>query len=198
MSAGVSLITMGNHTWKNDDLKSFIEGSNIIKPINDNVDLGSGYKVLNYNNQKILVINALGAIYMDQAYPQSFKAINEIIETVTHDYAIVDFHAEVTSEKIALAHFLDGKADVVVGTHTHVQTNDARILPKGLLYITDLGMTGALNGVIGVDKDIIVDRFINGYSKPNAVAEGARQLNGVIITLSPTKTIKSIHIEEVK
>jgi calcineurin-like phosphoesterase len=92
--------------------------------------------------------------------------------------------------------FLDGICDCVVGTHTHVQTNDARVLPKGTLYISDVGMTGALNGVIGVDKDIIVNRFIEGYTVSNKLATGAQQLNAVLITLEPNKSIIPIHLEE--
>lgn len=196
MHLGITLISMGNHTWKHHELAEFIETSNIVKPLNDGVNLGVGYKVMNYNGQKLLFINALGSVYMDQAYPLPFTDIEKIIDEIDHDYAMVDFHAEVTSEKIALGHFLDGKASVIVGTHTHVQTNDARMLPKGTLYITDVGMTGALNGVIGVDKDIIVDRFLNGYSKANVVASGLRQLNAVIIDLGHKPSIKTIHLEE--
>ena len=108
---------------------------------------------------------------------------------------IFDIHAETTSEKVAIGHYLDGLATVIVGTHTHIQTNDNRMLPNGTLYISDVGMTGPLNGVIGVTKEII-DRFINGPSKPNVVAPGPRQLNGVIVTLEPKKSIEKIHIEE--
>ncbi|CCV64293.1 conserved hypothetical protein [Alteracholeplasma palmae J233] len=199
MSLGISLLTMGNHTWKNPEIKEIIADSNIIRPINDHEKLGSGYKIVKYNDKKILVINALGRIFIDETLESPFTIIDDLLISLKgqYDYSFLDFHAEVTSEKVAIAHHLDGKIDVVVGTHTHVQTNDNRILPQKTLYISDVGMTGALNGVIGVDKDVIIDRFINGYSKPNKIALGKRQLNGVIITIdSLRRTIEKIHLEE--
>ena len=99
-------------------------------------------------------------------------------------------------KKIAMAYFLDGKVDMMVGTHTHIQTNDDRLLDNGTLYLTDVGMTGPLEGVIGVKKEIIIDRFIHGQSRPNEVALGRRQLNACLFTLSPTKKIEKIHLEE--
>lgn len=195
LGAGVGVITMGNHTWKNQDLTKFYEGSKIVKPINDNIP-GDGYQVINYNGQKLLVISALGTMFMDAQYELAYLKIKEILTTVEHDFSFIDFHAELTSEKIALAHYLDGIADALIGTHTHVQTNDGRILPKGLIYLTDVGMTGPLNGVIGVKKEIIIDRFINGYTVPNQIADGPRQLNAALITLSPKKAIELIHLEE--
>ncbi len=196
MAAGVGLITMGNHTFKNDELKTFIEGSRVIRPINDTIQIGDGYQVINYNGKRLLVLNALGKVFMLEQYESPFRKIMEIIESVPHDYSLLDIHAEATSEKVALGHYLDGKVDAIVGTHTHIQTNDNRILPNGTLYISDVGMTGPLNGVIGVTKEIIVERFLNGISRPNEVASGPRQLNGVIIILEPKKSIDKIHLEE--
>ena len=197
MSAGISLLTMGNHTWKNPELETFIdEVSNIIRPINDGSTKGVGYKIINYNDKKILVINALGVAFMNVPYEQPYMKIKELLETLTYDYSLLDFHAETTSEKVAMAHYLGKKLDMMVGTHTHIQTNDDRIMPEGTLYITDVGMTGPLNGVIGVEKDIIIDRFINGISRPNQVASGPRQLNAVLFTLSPKRKIEKIHLEE--
>ncbi len=196
MKSGVSLITMGNHTWKNKELKEFINDSNIIRPINDGSNLGVGYKVINYNDLKVLVINALGVAFMNEKYEPPYLEIEKILNEVEHDYSLLDFHAEATSEKIALAHFLDGKLDIMLGTHTHIQTNDDRIFPKGLLYLTDVGMTGPLNGVIGVEKEIIINRFIYNGKESNKVASGKRQLNGVILTLSPIKSIEKIAILE--
>ena len=99
-------------------------------------------------------------------------------------------HAEATSEKIALGHYLDGKVNAIVGTHTHIQTNDDRILPKGTLYITDVGMTGPLDGVIGVDKEIVLERFLTGFSRPNIVASGPLEINGVFLDLDRKKIEK--------
>jgi len=196
MKSGINYLTMGNHTFKHHELETFIKDANIIKPLNDGINLGVGYKIVNYNDKKLLIINALGTVGMAENYESAFLKIKEILTTQKYDYSLLDFHAEMTSEKIALAYYLDGLVDVVIGTHTHVQTNDARKLPQGTLYITDVGMTGALHGVIGVDAKIIIDRFINGYTVPNKIAEGKNQLNAVIIELSPKRLIQTIHIED--
>ncbi|WP_025724625.1 TIGR00282 family metallophosphoesterase [Acholeplasma granularum] len=196
MNAGISIITMGNHTWKNPDLKNFIDGSNIIRPINDGSNMGKGYTIINYNDKKILIINALGKAFMNEENEPPFEMVKQILDTQKYDYSFLDFHAEATSEKVAMAHFLDGKVDMMVGTHTHIQTNDDRLLPNGTLYISDVGMTGPLEGVIGVKKEIIIDRFIYGQSRPNEVAEGPRQLNAVLFTLSPKRKIEKIHLDE--
>ena len=124
-----------------------------------------------------------------------FFEIDHLLETVKTDYVFIDFHAEATSEKVALGHYLDGRVDAVIGTHTHVPTADNRVLPKGTLYMTDVGMTGPLDGIIGVDKDIVVNRFLYGHSPANVVANTKNQLNGVILDLKK-KTIERIHIED--
>ncbi len=196
MQAGISLITMGNHTWKNPELETFIEDSKVIRPINDGSNKGKGYMIIKYNDQKILVINAMGKAFMNADIEAPFLMIKDVLEREIYDYSLLDFHAEATSEKVAMSHFLDGKLDMMVGTHTHVQTNDNRVLPKGMLYISDVGMTGPLDGVIGVSKEIIIDRFIYMNNRPNEVAKGKRQLNAVLFTLSPTKKIEKIHLEE--
>ncbi len=194
MGLGVSMITMGNWVWGNKEIFEFIEGSNIVRPFNYREAPGKGFISLNYNGQKVLIINALGRTFMNANIDDPFTGIKAIIESEKPDVSFVDFHAEATSEKVALGHYLDGIADIVVGTHTHIPTADERKLPKGTLYITDVGMTGPLNGVIGVDQTIVLNRFLNGFSTPNQVAEGPKQLNGVIIDLN-RKTIKRIHIE---
>ena len=194
MSLGVSIITMGNWTWGNKELFEFIDESNIIRPFNYREAPGLGYKIVNYNNQRICIINALGRTFMNANLDDPFTGIKAIIEKEKPDVSFVDFHAEATSEKVALGHYLDGLVDVVVGTHTHVPTADNRKLPKGTLYITDVGMTGPLDGIIGVDQTIVINRFLNGFSTPNRVADGPKQLNGVLIDLQK-KTIDRIHIE---
>ncbi|MBN2299853.1 MAG: TIGR00282 family metallophosphoesterase [Acholeplasmataceae bacterium] len=194
MSLGIHAITMGNWVWGNRELFEFIDQSNIVRPMNFRESPGKGYITINYNGQKLLVINALGRTFMNPNLEDPFTSIEKIVEAEHADFTFIDFHAEATSEKVALGHYLDGKVDVIVGTHTHVQTADERVLPKGTLYITDVGMTGPLNGVIGVTKEIVLDRFLNGFSIPNEVAPGSKQLNAVILDLKK-KTIKRIHIE---
>ena len=196
MSAGIHALTMGNWVWGQSELKTFIDDSNIVRPINYLNAPGHGYKLFNFNDKKILVINALGRTFMNGNLENPFLMIEKILDTVDADVKIVDFHAEATSEKIALGLYLDGKADLIVGTHTHVQTADERKLPNGTFYITDVGMTGPFNGVIGVKADLVIDRFINGHSLPNEVAEGEMQFNAVLVDLI-NQSIKRIHLTSI-
>jgi len=194
MAQGIHMITMGNWVFGNKELFEFIEDSNIVRPFNFREAPGKGYQTVNFNGKKLLVINALGRTFMNANLNDPFTGTLEILNEVEHDYAILDMHAEATSEKVAIGLYLDGKIDAVVGTHTHVPTADERVLPQGTLYITDVGMTGPLNGVIGVTQEIVIHRFLNGFSTPNEVAPGAKQLNGVFMDLTK-KTIQRIHIE---
>ncbi|MGI6787622.1 MAG: TIGR00282 family metallophosphoesterase [Acholeplasmataceae bacterium] len=199
MSMGIHLLTMGNHTYGNRQILELFEDENIniIRPINYSNVSGNGYKIINFNGKKLLVINALGRTFFNLSLENPFTQVKQILETVPHDYSVVDFHAEATSEKVALGHHLDGLASAIVGTHTHIPTADERILPKGTLYITDVGMTGPLNGVIGVDKDLIIERFINGISGMNVVADGPTWLNAVLLNLDEKlPSIKRIQIYE--
>jgi 2',3'-cyclic-nucleotide 2'-phosphodiesterase len=194
MSMGIHMLTMGNWVWGNKELFEFIDGSNIVRPFNFKNAPGKGALTVNYNGKKLLVINALGRTFMNPNLDDPFTGIDSILENEQADYILVDIHAEATSEKVALGHYLDGRVSAVVGTHTHIPTADERALPNGTLYITDVGMTGPLNGVIGVTKEIVLDRFINGFSIPNEVAPGPKQLNAVIMDFEK-KTIQRIHIE---
>lgn len=195
MSAGVHAVTMGNHVWGQNELLEFISDSHVVRPINFFEAPGKGYDLIKYNDQTLLVINALGRTFMNASLESPFFEIERVIGEIKSDYVFVDFHAEATSEKIALGHYLDGRVSAIVGTHTHVQTADERRLPKGTLYITDVGMTGPLDGIIGVDKEIVVKRFLHGHSVSNQVAITKNQLNGVIMDLKQ-KTIKRIHLED--
>lgn len=194
MKLNVNAITMGNWTFGNKDIFNFIDDSNLIRPANYLSAPGNGFKTININGRKILIINLLGRIFMDANLPNPFLVVDEIIKNNQADYIFVDMHAEASSEKIALGHYLDGRVNAIVGTHTHVQTNDDRLLPKGTLYITDVGMTGPLDGIIGVDKEIAITRFTTGYAKANLVENGKKQLNGVFLDLDK-KTIEKIHLE---
>lgn len=195
MTQGVNAITMGNWTWANKDLLNFIDTSNVIRPANYKNAPGSGYKIININDQTILIISVLGRIFMNANLANPFETIEEIINNNKADYILIDVHAEATSEKVAIGHYFDGLVDAIVGTHTHVQTNDDRVLPKGTLYMSDVGMTGPLDGVIGVDKSIVISRFLTGYSGPNEVAKGPRQLNAVYLNLNK-KIIEKIRIKD--
>ncbi len=194
MSAGIHMVTLGNWSFGNKELINFIDGSNIVRPFNYRKAPGVGYQTINFNGQTLLVINALGRTFMNANLEDPFTGIEHILQNHPADYSFVDIHAEATSEKVALGHYLDGKVTAIVGTHTHVPTADNRVLPKGTLYMTDVGMTGPLEGIIGVDRDIVINRFLNGFSTPNRVARGPKQLNAVIMDFKK-KTIERIHIE---
>lgn len=197
MSMGVSVITMGNHTFRTKEIFEFIDDSNITRPINyPKTVKGKGIITRKYNDKTVSVINVMGRILMGDSLNNPFDALEEALEGLNSDYIFVDVHAEATSEKLAIAHYLDGRVTAVVGTHTHVPTADNIVLPKGTMYITDLGMTGALHGIIGADKDIIMNKFLTGL--PGRIEEqktGPLQLNAVIIDTN-LNTIKRINIFE--
>ena len=154
MEMGVSSITMGNHVWGQKSLADYIDSAHICRPANYNDAPGKQYDLINIIGKTLMVMNFLGRTFMDANLDNPFTLAKKLIETVKPDYSFIDFHAEATSEKIAFGHYLDGIASVIVGTHTHVPTADERSLPKGTLYISDVGMTGPLNGIIGLKEKL--------------------------------------------
>ena len=185
-SYGVDVITMGNHVWSKKEIMSFIdEDTRIVRPANFPDQLpGRGSTIIELFNHKVGVINLIGRVFMDPADSPFNSALKEIEKIKDEaDIIIVDFHAEATSEKLAMGWFLDGKVNVVFGTHTHIQTADERILPKGTGYITDLGMTGPYNSILGVEKDIIVKKFVTQVPEKFEIAKGEAQLNGVVFEI---------------
>lgn len=196
MKLGINCLTMGNHTFSNVDIKNFINNANIVRPANLPTEYGVGYKIIRYNDKKVAIINLMGRVYQNSSLDCPFKTLDKILLEAKADYYIVDMHAEATSEKIALALDFDGKVDAILGTHTHVQTADNRILPQGTAYISDIGMTGPLNGVIGNTKVDIIKRFRTGVYERAGVEKGKRQLNAIIMELDGLKTIERIHLED--
>ena len=160
----INVVTLGNHSFANHDIFNFIDDAkNLIRPLNYPKGVpGKGFVTINYNNLKITIFQVMGRTFMNTSLDCPFETTENLLAKVDSDIYICDFHGEATSEKIAFAHHFDGRVNIIVGTHTHVQTNDAHILPKGTMYMTDLGMTGALDGVIGVEKETIIKRFITG------------------------------------
>ena len=199
MSLGANVITMGNHTWNNRQIFDYIDESNsIVRPYNYGKEYpGKGYVTVNYNGLKITVFQMLGKTFMDESNLCPFKKTEEILSSVDSDLFICDFHAEATSEKIAYGHYFDGKVDIIYGTHTHVQTSDSRILPKGSAYITDVGMTGPLDGVIGTKKEIIINRFLNGAREVFEPQDtGNKQFCAIIVEINDL-THKVTHIDRI-
>ena len=195
-SAGVDFITLGNHAFHKNEVHELLETRNIIRPANypDSVT-GDGYKIVNINSMKLLIVNIQGRSFME-AIDNPFTKIDSILESNIYDEAFVDFHAETTSEKIAMGYYLDGRVNAVVGTHTHVQTNDEKILEKGTAYITDVGMTGYSEGVLGIDRKAVIDRFIDQLPKRHEVPENGPGILSAVVIDTNKKTIKKIRIEE--
>lgn len=193
----VNVVTLGNHSFRNNDIFNFIDkAKNLVRPLNFPNSLpGKGYVTLKYNDITITVFQVIGRTFMNTPANCPFEATENLLKNVKSDIYICDIHAEATSEKIAFALYFDGLINIICGTHTHVQTNDARILPKGTMYMTDLGMTGALDGVIGVEPTLIHKRFIQGLPTRNSPMEtGKKQLCGLIVEINE-KTHKTTNFE---
>ena len=194
MKMGVSAITMGNHAFSNKEIEELLnEDLNICVPANYPEYKNKGFVTIKYNDQKITVINVLGRVYMNLPLDCPFKTAKEIVESEKSDYYIIDFHGEATSEKKAFGYYIDGIKGAVVGTHTHVQTADECILEHGTFYISDVGMTGPLDGVIGVDKDVIIERFLTARPTKHVCAKGRMQISAVLLDFDLNK-IERIHI----
>ena len=185
----INVVTLGNHSFANHDIFNFIDDAkNLIRPLNYPKGVpGKGFVTINYNNLKITIFQVMGRTFMNASLDCPFETTEDLLSKIDSDIYICDFHGEATSEKIAFAHHFDGRVNIIVGTHTHVQTNDAHILPKGTMYMTDLGMTGALDGVIGVEKETIIKRFITGLPVRHIPMEtGRKQFNGLIVEINET------------
>jgi 2',3'-cyclic-nucleotide 2'-phosphodiesterase len=190
--AGVDFFTSGNHIYSKGNSKEIFNSKEfkIIAPANDpRTPQGFGYKLITFGKNSLIVLNLLGKTFIDeQKIECPFKTLDKLLkETKKHkaDYTLLDFHAEATSEKVAMGHYADGRVDAVVGTHTHIQTNDARTLPKGTLYLTDIGMVGAQESVIGVKKEIIIDKFLNDSKIIFDIPlEGEVRINAVLLELN--------------
>lgn len=193
-SAGIDIITMGNHTFNRNVETLFDEFPYAIRPANYSSHLpGNGSIVFDTGAFRLGVVNVQGQVGIEPIN-SPFEAIVSEIEKISKDCdaIFVDFHAEATSEKLAMGHFLDGKVAAVVGTHTHVQTADEKILPKGTAYITDVGMTGVKNSILGTDITTIVNRFAYQKKDKFILAEGDVQFNGVVVTIDNSNLSKSI------
>ena len=196
INAGADCVTMGNHTWGKKEIFKFIDDNRIIRPANYPKGVcGKGYRVYEKQNKKIAVINALGRAEINILVENPFLEVKNIIDTIKQevDIIILDFHAEATAEKKAMGYFLDGEATIVFGTHTHVQTADAQILEKGTAYITDIGMTGPKNSIIGMDKDVALKRFLTALPEKYKIATGEAIFNACLFKVNDkTNKVESI------
>jgi hypothetical protein len=186
-NCGVNVITTGNHVWDQKNIMNFIEKENrLLRPKNlFDPAPGKGFEIYTIAKDiKIGVLNLMGNVFMkkcDDVFEVSKKFLDSYKLKEDYDFLIVDFHGEITSEKNAIGHFFDGQATLVVGTHTHIPTNDAKILKNGTAYQTDAGMCGDYDSVIGMNKDNSLNRFMKKDSIKHFPATGEATLSGVIV-----------------
>ncbi len=198
---GTDVLTTGNHVWRQREVYQFLASDDrIVRPANYPPGApGRGLTVRPAaDGTPVAVIDLAGNLYMDSGL-SAFRIVDRLVEEASEqaEVIVVDMHAEATSEKVALGRYLDGRATLVVGTHTHVQTSDARVLPGGTAYITDVGMTGPLESVIGVRTDIIIQRFLSEMPQSFDVAEGPVRLDAVLVTAQAGRATSVETIEEI-
>jgi metallophosphoesterase (TIGR00282 family) len=186
LAGGVDVITTGNHVWRQREVYDFLSTEErIVRPANYPAGSpGRGWAVATARGgESVAVINLSGTLFMDTGI-SPFRIVDGLVDEARRaaETVLVDLHAEATSEKVAMGHHLDGRVTAVVGTHTHVQTADERILPGGTAYITDVGMTGPRDSVIGVSTDVILRRFLTEMPQQFVVADGPVRLDYVVVT----------------
>lgn len=192
----IDAMTMGNHTWGKKDIFTFIDNPKLLRPANYSKGVpGKGYNIFECKGKKIAVINLIGRTDMGVLSENPFTVAEELVNRLRKeaDIIIVDFHAEATAEKIAMKYFLDGKVNVIFGTHTHVQTADEEITEKGTGYISDLGMTGPKKSVIGMDVKASIKRFVTSLPERYKLAEGQAILNGCVFEIND-ENCKTINV----
>lgn len=190
LEAGIDLVTTGDHAFDKKGSLDLYEGAKypILRPLNFAWKApGYGSKVINCGIWSLLVVNLVGQVFMKQQFESPFRYIEELLEDYSLGQGVngilIDLHAEATSEKMALGYYLDGRVSAVLGTHTHVQTADERILPKDTAFITDVGMVGPVNSILGLDKDLILKQFLTQRPQVAEIAEGPVIVNGVFLEI---------------
>jgi len=202
LACGVDMLTLGNHSWsKHEFLQSAGDIANLVRPANVPAAWpGKGHAIINHPKGKVLVINLLGRVFMEPA-DDPFATADRLLGQLKAEHGIkisvIDFHAEATSEKNALAWYLDGRVTLLVGTHTHIQTADQRILPRGTAFITDVGMTGPTDGVIGMERESSLRRFVDRLPAPYEVAGGPSAICAVFVEADPL-TGQAVKIERIR
>jgi len=197
-SCGIDFFTSGNHIWEGKDSKELLndESLPLVRPANYPPKApGKGYRIIQVATKKLLVINLMGRVFMKVNLDCPFRKADEILKEYEEgdiDAVFVDFHAETTSEKRLLGFYLDGRVSCMAGTHTHVPTADEQILPQGTGYISDVGMCGALNSSLGVDKDIMIEEMLTQVPQKKEVAEGPAEIGAVLFDIGKDGKCKKI------
>lgn len=198
-SAGADVITMGNHTWDKQQIADYMDTNPyIIRPANYTSRApGRGWGIFDGpRGLRIRVVNLIGRCGMDANFDNPFTKMDAILREGEADITLADFHGEATSEKGAMAWYLDGRVQALWGTHTHVPTADCRVFPGGLGFVTDLGMTGPAQSVIGIRPQQAINRFLGGLPQRFQPADGPRMLNAVLFTIDPD-TRRCIRVQRV-
>ncbi len=194
--SGIDVITTGNHIWAYNEIIPYLDSElAILRPLNyPPMNPGRGYLLKN----NVLIINLLGRVFMGHV-DCPFRAIDQLLTESEHKSIpiIVDFHAEATSEKVAMGRYLDGRVSAVLGTHTHVGTADARILPGGTAYVTDIGMVGPIDSVIGDDPDSVISRFLTQIPTRLSVGKGKVSFDAILVEVDK-KTGKALDIKRIQ
>lgn len=198
LNAGADVITMGNHTWGKRELVPYLEDcSQILRPANFAPQVpGRGWHVYETKAGKVAVIDLIGRCAMDYGPDNPFLMVEKILKQIDTKLIFVELHAEATSEKLAMGYMLDGRVSAVWGTHTHVPTADNRVLPKGTGYVTDLGMTGPRDSVLGIRPELSIARFRGDLTERYRWAEGPTKMEAVLFTID-TETGKCLKAERV-
>lgn len=198
-ASGADVITLGNHTWTRWELKEYLDNTgSVLRPANYSLRCpGYGHGVYGMPFGDIAVISLMGRFTLDSNTDNPYYVAEEIVQTLKTKLILVDYHAEATSEKAAMGFFLDGRVSAVWGTHTHVQTSDASVLPKGTGYITDVGMTGAAISVLGIDPQQSIDKFLGAPPRRYESASGPGKMECAVFTLD-TETGRCIKVEALR
>ncbi len=195
LNAGVDVLTSGNHIWAQTEIIPYLKGEMpILRPLNYPPGVpGRGYIV----NRQAMVVNLIGRTFMDDL-DCPFRAVDQLLAELKPKppVIIVDFHAEATSEKVAMGWHLDGRVSAVLGTHTHVGTIDSQLLPQGTAYVTDIGMTGPINSVIGMDTEVVIQRFLTRIPHRFSVGKGKTVFNAVLVRVDENSG-RAISIERI-
>ncbi|MBI4303697.1 MAG: TIGR00282 family metallophosphoesterase [Chloroflexi bacterium] len=194
LGAGVDVLTSGNHIWAQKEIIPYLDGEMpVVRPLNYPQGVpGRGYLV----TDKAMVVNLIGRTFMG-SYDCQFRGMDHLLAEVKQNppVIIVDFHAEATSEKVALGRYLDGRVSAVLGTHTHVGTTDAQLLPRGTAYVTDIGMTGPIDSVIGDDTESVLQRFLTAIPNRLSVGKGRVLFNGILVNVNDAG--RAVNIERI-
>ena len=196
--AGADAVTLGNHTFGKMQIRSFLDDTRwILRPANYTGRMpGHGWEIFDVNGVRIRVVNLIGRCDLAWGTDNPFTTVDRILERGKADITLVDFHAEATSEKLAMGYYLDGRVSVLWGTHTHVPTADERVYPGGMGYITDLGMTGPVESVLGIEPEQSIENFLGGLPGRYRPAEGPCKMQGCVFTVE-TATGKCVGVERI-